>query len=48
MPDVAGRILVSLGRPPVPGAQELVWGVLDGVPIVAGDPIYRRLEARTA
>jgi methionyl-tRNA synthetase len=48
MPDVAGRILRSLGRPPVPGAEELVWGVLDGEEVVSGDPVYPRLEARTA
>ncbi|HET9334266.1 MAG TPA: class I tRNA ligase family protein [Gemmatimonadota bacterium] len=48
MPDVAGRILRSLGRPAVPQAADLVWGILDGEEIMAGDPVYPRLEARTA
>ena len=48
MPEIGGRILRSLGRPAVPAAADLVWGVLDGEVIDAGEPVYPRLEARTA
>jgi methionyl-tRNA synthetase len=48
IPELASRMLESLGRPPVPRAADLVWGVLDGNPVVSGPAIYPRLEARTA
>ena len=48
VPELAGRILVSLGRPAAPGPDDLRWGVLDGEKIVIGPPLYARLEAAGA
>ena len=48
VPELAARILESMGQPPIPRPADLAWGVLDGNPIVAGPAIYPRLEARTA
>ncbi len=48
IPDLAGRILTSLGRPAMPGPGELRWGVLDGGAVEVGPPLYARLEAAEA
>lgn len=48
MPEIAARILRSLGRPPIPTAADLAWGLLDGEAIESGEAVYARLEARTA
>jgi methionyl-tRNA synthetase len=48
IPELAGRILESLGRAPTPVSADLAWGVLDGSRIEPGPAVYPRLEARTA
>jgi len=48
VPDIAGRILASLGQPAVPRTEDLVWGVLDGAAVEPGSAVYPRLEAYTA
>jgi methionyl-tRNA synthetase len=48
VPELAGRVLASLGQPAVPRSQDLIWGVLDGATIEVGPAIYPRLEARIA
>ncbi len=45
VPELAGRILESLGQPAVPRPEHLVWGVLDGDAVESGPAIYQRLEA---
>jgi methionyl-tRNA synthetase len=48
VPELSGRMLGSLGQPPVPRPEDLVWGILDGNAVQAGPAIYPRLEARPA
>jgi methionyl-tRNA synthetase len=48
IPELAGRILESLGQPATPRPGDLVWGVLDASRIEPGPAVYPRLEARTA
>jgi methionyl-tRNA synthetase len=48
IPDLAGRVLVSLGRPPIPGSEDLRWGIVDGERVEVGSPIYVRLEPAEA
>jgi methionyl-tRNA synthetase len=48
VPELAGRVLASLGRPATPGPDELRWGVLDGETVEVGPPLYARLETAGA
>jgi methionyl-tRNA synthetase len=48
VPELSGRILVSLGQPAVPLPEHLAWGVLDGGAVEAGPAIYQRLEVGAA
>ncbi|HJR53864.1 MAG TPA: methionine--tRNA ligase [Gemmatimonadota bacterium] len=45
VPELAGRILESMGQAAVPRPEDLAWGVLDGDAVESGPPIYQRLEA---
>ncbi|CAN5135553.1 hypothetical protein BH18GEM1_BH18GEM1_05950 [soil metagenome] len=48
VPELAARILASLGQPPTPRREHLRWGVLDGGEVRVGPPLYRRLEPAEA
>jgi methionyl-tRNA synthetase len=48
VPELAARILASLGRPETPSAEDLAWGVLGGGEISVGPPLYARIEAAEA
>jgi methionyl-tRNA synthetase len=48
VPDLAGRVLASLGRQSIPSPEELRWGILDGERVEIGSPIYVRLEPAEA
>jgi methionyl-tRNA synthetase len=48
VPEMAGRVLASLGQSSSPGPEDLRWGVLDGERVEAGAPIYARLEPAEA
>jgi methionyl-tRNA synthetase len=48
IPELAGRVLASLGQPSAPESEDLAWGILDGDTIETGPAIYPRLEARIA
>jgi methionyl-tRNA synthetase len=48
VPELAGRVLASLGQASVPRSRDLVWGVLDGAMVEVGPAIYPRLEAGIA
>jgi len=47
-PELGRRILVSLGQPETPTADDLRWGVLDGERVHVGPPLYARLETAGA
>jgi len=48
VPELAGRVLASLGRPATPGPDDLRWGVLDGETVEVAPPLYVRLETAGA
>ena len=48
VPELAGRVLASLGQASVPRSRDLVCGVLDGAMVEVGPAIYPRLEAGIA